>query len=145
MPNLPLAAFKATQTYFTSGGGVEVSLMESQTSPKDMHWVLMCAGGVRGGVYVPEMKRANGEGAAVPGEQLLCGRTKRQFLFLPPSTSPPPPFLLTAACTQPAEMRQTPFGMSDKHTFEMTCSFHACHKVRGVSAASGESERFTVA
>lgn len=85
------------------------------------------------------MKRANSEGAVISGEHLLCGSTNRLFFCLPQLHLLHSSFL--AARTQPVEMRETPFGMSDKHTFEMTCSFHvlARHKVRMcVSCIRGE-------
>lgn len=53
----------------------------------------------------------------------------KQAVFLLPSASLLHSSFL-AACTQPVEVRETPLGMSDKHIFEMTRSFHvlACHK-----------------
>lgn len=131
--NLPLAAFKAALTGFDLQA---VFLKKSLTAlclKTCIRCWRLCKGRVvccHGGVCIPFMKRPKSQGAVISGEHLLCGSTNRLVFCLPQLHLLHSSFL--AACKQPVEMRETPFDMSDKHTFEMTCSFHtlAWHKVR---------------
>lgn len=120
---------------FRSAGNVKAFLKKSLTALRlktcIQRWRLWEGRvvGSRGGACTPLMKRANSEGTVISAEPLLCGSTYRLFFRLPQHHLLHSHHL--AACKQAVEMRETPFGMSDKHTFEMTCTFHALawHKV----------------
>lgn len=152
--NLPLVGFKVEQNGFGSAGGVAVFLKKSLTA-LCLKTCIKVLAGVKGlglgGCGQPwrSTHSLNEKGKQRRRRHLwrtpVCGSTNRLFFCLP-QLHLHSSFL--AACTQAVESRETPFGMSDKHTFEMTCSFHALewHKVRKcVSAASGESKGFAVA